>query len=640
MRDSRFLEEYATAADAERRAAGAQLLSSTSEAARAEVDRLLEGWWSEVLSQDLLSDEERAERVQGLRTSCSSVSLEAQKLALTVPSAIAGNSDAVNRSAGARLLGESAAAVVRRAKTAVELDRAVRFLSRCWKAVEALEEAILRPPAWPGTTEPLSVANASIADLLGHHYDRVPSTEVLTEEERGARERGVSAYFWGHYDELPLNDTSVVRLVLVARRDWGEIATMADALPLRAFRDWLWLSLHLEDDRDSILALLRAAPPVFANDEWTGSTSALAGLRAAVLHAEKLHGCLARATRVYQPAPDAEAKLTALEEEELPSWLRTVAEVALARTDGRPLLLLYASTLVRHDLTPPWNGQRSWPASRHALRAIYKVLVPKSSLVECQQVARMGGVPSNRTTIDHATYLICSALLDAAPSEVWWWYRELLLGNDDDLCWQARSCQRRALCYCTLAERLGQLSDPFGEWRSVWAALFVTDRERARFATTDQSALYPSWHLLRVGAELLRQKPSRSSAWAFFEELTAHTRTLLANDARWHSPMKAEIALDAMDIGPRIPGAAWSGLVATHHQLLVNARNRVYLAALLLEGGASFADAEAAVETAPHRLKDSVAELRSAEFDLSALQLCDLVDTAEKQHAASLALAP
>lgn len=71
-------------------------------------------------------------------------------------------------------------------------------------------------------------------------------------------------------------------------------------------------------------------------------------------------------------------QLKALEKDELPAWLRSVAEVT--RSDGRVLLIPFASTLVRHDLSPPWNGQRSWPASRHAVCAIYESLVPKPTL--------------------------------------------------------------------------------------------------------------------------------------------------------------------------------------------------------------------------------------------------------------------
>lgn len=629
MRDPRLLEEWALAAAAKRRDAGTRRRASVSESERAEVDRLLADWWSEVLSQDLLGEHDKMDHVERLRTKCSSLSPESQKLALTAASALARDTEEVDGNVGARLLGESAAAVVRCAPTAVELDRAVRLLADCWEAVESLEEALLRPPAWPTSTDTLSVASVPIEALLGHHFDRVPSSDVLVEEESKARERGVSAYFWGHYPELPLNETSLVRLLLVARRDWADVAIQADALPLRTFRDWLWLSLHLDDDRESILALLRAAPPVFVNDAWTGSTCALAALRASVRHAEKLHDRLAQATRAYPPAPDAGPKLKALEEDELPAWLRSVAEVAIARSDGRVLLTLFASTLVRHDLSPPWNGQRSWPASRHALRAIYESLAPKPTLAECQQIAGIGGVPSNRTTIEFATYLITSAVLDADPKGVWAWYRELLLKNDDDLCWQAKSCHGRAVCYFSLAERLGQLPDPFGEWRSVWRALFVTDRERARFATLDQNAQYPSLHLLRVGAELLRQAPSGSGAWQFLEEILDCTRILLDGYTRRFNPIKPEVVLDMLDVAVRLPGGAWRTVAGNYRALLSSATNRIYVAAVLLEAGALFSEIESAIEVAPHRLADTIAELRD---DIGVHHLCAFVSEAAKRH--------
>ena len=337
-----------------------------------------------------------------------------------------------------------------------------------------------------------------------------------------------------------------MRLLLVARRDWADVAIQADALPLRAFRDWLWLSLHLDDDRESIRATSRRAARLRRPClDWKHLRAGGAPCGSAF---EKLRDRLVQATRAYPPAPDAEPKLKALEEDELPAWLRSVAEVAIARPDGRVLLTLFASTLVRHDLSPPWNGQRSWPASGHALRAIYEALTPKPTLAECQQVAGIAGVPSNRTTIEYATYLITSAVLDADPREVWAWYRELLLKNDDDLCWQAKSCHRRAVCYVSLAERLGQLPDPFGEWRSVWKALFVTDRERARFATLDQMRCIPAFISSVSGYELLRHAPSRSGAWKFLEEILDCTRILLEGYARRFNPIKPEVVLDVLDV--------------------------------------------------------------------------------------------
>lgn len=242
-------------------------------------------------------------------------------------------------------------------------------------------------------------------------------------------------------------------------------------------------------------------------------------------------------------------------------------------------------------------------------------------------------MPSNRTSIDHATYLITSALFDSAPEEVWAWYGELLRRSDDDLCWQAKNW-RRTLCYETLAERLGQLSNPFDEWSAVWKALFVTDRERARFAPLDHDALYPSLHLLRVGADLLRQSPSRTGARQFFEELLEHMQHLLANDARFISPLKPELVVDAIDVAPRVLGPDWHQPLEAHRPLLSIAKNRLYVATLLLEGGAPFGEVEAAVEVAGHGLADSVAEMKQSNgMDIGVHRLCEIITAAARAHA-------
>ena len=138
MRDPRLLEEWALAAAAKRRDAGTRRRASVSESERAEVDRLLADWWSEALSQDLLGEHDKMDHVERLRTKCSSLSPEPQKLALGTK-CVGSRHGEVDGDVGARLL-TSPAAVVRCAPTAVELDRAVRLLADCWEAVEALEE--------------------------------------------------------------------------------------------------------------------------------------------------------------------------------------------------------------------------------------------------------------------------------------------------------------------------------------------------------------------------------------------------------------------------------------------------------------------------------------------------------------------
>ena len=635
MRDPRLCEARAIARADERRTATERFLVTVTTTVRIEIDRLLTAWWIDVLAQDSSGDQWEATQVENLRTKCSSLPPGSQKVSLTAPNTLARVATDEDRGIGTLLLGESAAAAIRTSTQVVALDRAVKFLSECWEAVEVLIERLLDDPAWPRAVEALAPATAELAGLLGRHFERTPGNDVLLDEEREARERGLLTYFWGRQvDTACLNLSTLVRLTLLAARDWQNFARQAEALPLRELREDLWRHIHLDEDQDAILSLLHAAPPVFDASEWTGNTSALAALVAAIAHGDQLH---AQLTRTYPPPPDVEAQLKFLVEQEIPDWLKQVTKVAIARPDGRRLLVLLGASLIRKALRPPWNGQRTWSSERHALRAIRGVLTPKPSVAELQQVASDGGVPSNRTDIDHATYLVTSAAFDACANDVWAWYSELLLKSDDDLCWQAKNW-RRSICYETLAERLGQLTDPFEEWRAVWKALFVTDREHARFATLDLNALYPSLHLLRVGAELLRQAPSRSGSRQFFEELLAHTCCLLTNDARFISPLQPELAVDAIDVAPRVLGSAWPQALEAHRPLLSVVKSRLYVATLLLEGGAPFGDVEAtveaAVEAAGHRLVDSVDEMRQSNgMDLHVHRLCEIITVAAKEHA-------
>ena len=631
MRDLRLREAWKLARADERSAATDRLLARLTTTGRSEIDHLLAEWWTNVLAQDSPGEQWEAAQVESLRTKCSSLSAEDQKIAFTVPNTLVLDATDEDRGVGVLLLGESAAAAVRNGSSAVTLDRAVNFLSECWDAIEVLIERLLEAPAWPGALEAIAPATAELAGLLSRHFARAPGNDVLLDEERKARELGLLTYFWGRQiDTVCLNDSTLVRLTLLAARDWQSLARQAEALPLRELREDLWRHHHLHEDRDALLSLLRAAPPVFDSSNWTGSTSALSALVAAIEHSDQLH---AQLTRTYPPTPGVEAKLKALVEQEIPEWLEQVVEAAIARPDGRLLLLLFGASLVREALRPPWNGQRPWSSTRHALHAIHGVLTPRPSVAELQQVANSGGVPSNRADIDHATYLVTSAAFDACAIDVLAWYRELLLQSDDDLCWQAKNW-RRALCYETLAERLGQLTDPFEEWRGVWKALFVTDREHARFNTFDQNALYPSLHLLRVGTELLRQAPSRSGSRQFFEELHAHMHRLLTNDVRLSSPLQPELAVDGIDVAPCVFGSDWPQSLAAHRHLLSVAKSRLYVATLLLEGGAPFGDVEISVEAAGHRLVDSIAEMKqSNRMDLEVHRLSEIITSAAREHA-------
>lgn len=76
-------------------------------------------------------------------------------------------------------------------------------------------------------------------------------------------------------------------------------------------------------------------------------------------------------------------------------------------------------------------------------------------------------------------------------------------------------------------------------------------------------------------------------------------------------------------------GGAWRTVAGNYRTLLSSATNRIYVAAVLLEGGASFGEIESAIDLAPHRLLDTIAELRN---DFSVHDLCAFVSGAAKRH--------
>ena len=394
MRDTRFLQPGEITRAAERREAIDRIMSEVPKTDRAEIDHLLAEWWTEVLAQDSVGEQLKIAQVEKLRTKCFSLPVESRTFALTAPKTLALEATDENRGVGARLLGESAAAKVRCVSSIVALYRAVNILSECWEAVEVLIERLLEEPAWPEAMETLAPATTDLAGLIGRQFNRMPSNDVLLDEERKARARGLSTYLWGrHFDIVFLNCSTLVRLTLLASRDWESLASHADTLPLRAFRECLWRHLHLDEDRDAILSLLRAAPPVF--DDKIGRQHERAG---GAERRDYTRGStprpLTQLTRSYPPPPDADKKLKALVEHEIPDWLKQVAQVAIARPDGRRLLLFFGTHLIRGDLLPPEGGQRSWSSARHALCAIYGVLDSKPSVAELRQVGNLGGVPT------------------------------------------------------------------------------------------------------------------------------------------------------------------------------------------------------------------------------------------------------
>jgi len=212
VRDPRLHQAWALARAAERRAATDRLLATVTTTDRAEIDRLLEAWWTVILAQDSPGDSWETAQVEQLRTTCSVLPAGSQKVGLTAPNTLARDATDEDRGVGALLLGESAAAVVRSGSSAVALDRAVSFLSECWEANEVLIERLLQAPAWPGALETLTPVTTDLAGLLGHHFVRTPGNDVLLDEERKARGRGLLTYFWGrHSDTVCLNHSTITR---------------------------------------------------------------------------------------------------------------------------------------------------------------------------------------------------------------------------------------------------------------------------------------------------------------------------------------------------------------------------------------------------------------------------------------------
>jgi hypothetical protein len=77
------------------------------------------------------------------------------------------------------------------------------------------------------------------------------------------------------------------------------------------------------------------------------------------------------------------------------------------------------------------------------------------------------------------------------------------------------------------------------------------------------------------------------------------------------SPLKPEFVLfDAMDVAPLL-GPDWQDTLKDHRSVFSSAKRRLFAAAGLIEAGASYADAEAAIEAPPYRLAESIAEARA-----------------------------
>ncbi len=610
MRDARLAQQGERVRPADD---SAERLAAVAE--RSGLDGALREWWAETLRLEVLDESQVAERVELLRQRCRRLPQAQSALGTCACDALERRAAAGDVSVGARLLGESAANAIRSEATNIDrLDRAVAVLSPCWESIVVLEDALSHQPHWPAEAVRLSPLPMPVEHLVSFGFDRRWTFDSLQEAERAARARGLSAYRWErHREHVGLSHAAYVRLDLLARRDWKVLAASAEDLPLRELRNDLWRHLRLHEDREAMLALLRAAPQVFEGGKWTGHTTALEALELAVTHANQLADRIARP--VWTPQTDEAATAAAareLERDELPGWFRQVVQTARARSDCRPLLLFLAAHIVK-EAHRPSTGSRKWSSAHLAIAAIQAGDARAATLNEVREIAKLG-LPEGAHATDHITQVVVAAVFSAPAADVWAWYCDLLDSCDEDTCWQARTWPR-APAYNCLADILAQLPDPLAALQVAWRRLFVPDRERARFDRTSQSALLPSLHLIRVGLALLRKDPARDGARGLWTDLRQWISNLIADDLRLGTPLPRDLVAEGLDLAPAVFGDDWVTTATTERPLFRTPEFIVYAASAFLDGGAPLAKAQAALGLALPRLVETVNEVRS-ECDL------------------------
>jgi hypothetical protein len=231
-----------------------------------------------------------------------------------------------------------------------------------------------------------------------------------------------------------------------------------------------------------------------------------------------------------------------------------------------------------------------------------------------EELVALTPIEEETTNRDQAAHLVTGATLGGDSPAFWSWYRRLLSANDDSLCWHARTW-RRAACYDSLAEKLSGLANPIEEWRAAWNSLFVTDREAARFASTSQIRFLPSVHLLRVGFGLLRLAPGIANAQPFYFELRRAVRMVVTSDVAPAGPLPPWFLAEGLELAVSILGKSWASSITDERKMLTAPVALLCAASLLIEGGASFSEADAALKISPGGLGGLLDELKKKRDD-------------------------
>ena len=234
MRDVRFQHPREMVRRNELHVAADQLLMKLTTIDRAAVDELLAVWWIDVLGRSAQTQEWKTEQAVKLRSECNILPQVCQAFGFMVCDTLAAGTTDEAQVVAERLLGESAAAAIRNSSTVVTLDRAAEFLSDSWGAVEVMIECLSKAPAWPASLEMLTPSTAALSGLIEQRSKQAPTDDVLLEEEKNSRELGLLAFFGDRQRETTfLNEPTLVRLTLLAARNWRSLALQAEALPLR-----------------------------------------------------------------------------------------------------------------------------------------------------------------------------------------------------------------------------------------------------------------------------------------------------------------------------------------------------------------------------------------------------------------------